>query len=73
VQSKILRLDQIVLDFDIDVEDFGLTKAQHTIAQMIGFRKWTDMLKASEPELELAKLLLIISIKFLQEIGRCIS
>ena len=32
-------------------------KAQHIIAQIVGFKKWTDMLKASEPELELAKLL----------------
>ena len=50
-------MDSIVLDFDIDEDDFSLMKAQHIIAQMTGFRKWRDMSKASEPELELAKLL----------------
>jgi len=32
-------------------------KAQHLIALMIGFRKWADLLNASDAELELAKLL----------------
>jgi len=32
-------------------------KAQHIIALMVGFHKWADLLKASEFELELAKLL----------------
>jgi hypothetical protein len=31
--------------------------AQHYIAQLAGFRKWTDMLKASPSALELSKLL----------------
>jgi hypothetical protein len=31
--------------------------AQHLIACMIGFYKWADLLKASEEELELARLL----------------
>ena len=54
---KYFDIESIILYFDIDEDDFSLMKAQHTIAQMIGFRKWTDMLKASEPELELSKLL----------------
>lgn len=54
---KYFDIESIILDFDIDEEDFGLMKAQHIIAQIVGFRKWADMLKASEPELELAKLL----------------
>ena len=54
---KYFDMDSIVLDFDIDEDDFSLMKAQHIIAQMTGFRKWRDMSKASEPELELAKLL----------------
>lgn len=31
---------------------------QHIIAKLVGFEKWTEMLKASPPALELAKLLL---------------
>lgn len=31
--------------------------AQHIIACMLGFDNWTDLLKASEEELELARLL----------------
>jgi len=48
---------QITLDFDPDEENLTLMYAQHLIAKMAGFRKWTDMLKASEVELQLAKLL----------------
>jgi len=48
----------IVLDFEIDDEKpFSLMNAQHVIATMAGFRKWTEMLKASDAELQLAKLL----------------
>ena len=54
---KYFDIEGIILYFDIDEEDFSLMKAQHIIAMIIGFKKWTDMLKASEPELELAKLL----------------
>lgn len=54
---KYFDIEGIILYFDIDEENFSLMKAQHIIAQIVGFRKWTDMLKASEPELELAKLL----------------
>jgi len=51
-------VNQIVVDFDIDEEDrFSLMNAQHIIARMVGFYKWTDLIKASETELELAKLL----------------
>jgi len=32
-------------------------KAQHIIALMSGFDKWADLVKASEAELDLAKLL----------------
>lgn len=42
---------------DLDEEDFTLMKAQHVIARLAGFYKWTDMLKAGSAELELGKLL----------------
>ncbi|MBO9199423.1 MULTISPECIES: hypothetical protein [Niastella] len=54
---KYFNIASIVLYFDIDEEDFSLMKAQHIIAKIIGFRKWTDLLNASEVEQELAKLL----------------
>ena len=50
-------VDRILLEYDWNEEKFSLMNAQHTIALMVGFRKWSDMLKASDEELELAKLL----------------
>ena len=50
-------VDRILLQYDWNEEKFSLMNAQHTIALMVGFRKWSDMLKASDEELELAKLL----------------
>ncbi len=55
--AKYFDVDAIVYDFGIDEQAFTLMKAQHIIAQLVGFRKWPDMTKASEPELELAKLI----------------
>lgn len=54
---KFFDVDALALDFDIDENNFTLMKAQHYIAQLAGFRKWTDMLKASPSALELSKLL----------------
>ena len=31
--------------------------AQHVIAKIAGFEKWTALIKASEPDLKIAKLL----------------
>jgi len=57
-KPKYFDVGWIVLDFDIDDEkQFTLMNAQHIIAQLAGFDKWTDMLKASEVQLELGKLL----------------
>lgn len=54
---KYFDVDRIVVEHDLDEENFTLMKAQHVIAYMAGFRKWTDLIKASETELKLAKLL----------------
>lgn len=56
-EPKYFDVDAIVLDYDWDEETFSLMNAQHTIALMAGFRKWTELSKASKIELELAKLL----------------
>ncbi|WP_199120293.1 hypothetical protein [Pedobacter sp. ASV28] len=54
---KFFDIDALVLDFDIDEDNFTLMNAQHYIALLAGFRKWTDLLKASPSALELSKLL----------------
>lgn len=55
-QPKYFDVDSVILSFDWDEESFSLMNAQHTIAVLAGFRKWTDLSKASATELELAKL-----------------
>lgn len=54
---KYFDIDRLIIDDEVDENNFTLMKAQHIIAQWVGFSKWTEMLKASEIELELAKLL----------------
>lgn len=54
---KYFDVDALVLDYDIDEEDFTLMNAQHYIAKLAGFTKWTEMLKASPSAIDLAKLL----------------
>lgn len=56
-KPKFFDMDAIFLDFeDFDEEDFSLMKAQHLLATMLGFKKWSDLLNASPAALELAKL-----------------
>lgn len=43
---------------DKDEQNISLGHAQHYIARMVGFKKWDDLVNASEPELELAEFLL---------------
>ncbi|MBP3709118.1 MAG: hypothetical protein J6I73_01730 [Treponema sp.] len=43
---------------DKDEQDIKLARAQHLIAKMVGFKKWDDLIHASETEQELAELLL---------------
>ena len=47
----------VLCEYGYDEDNFSLMKAQHIIALMAGFSKWADLLKASESDLELAKLL----------------
>ena len=54
-----LDIDSIIVDFDIDEHSpFTLMNAQHIIALLAGFSKWNELIKASEPLLEIGKLLL---------------
>jgi len=50
-------VDAILISFDIDQDNFTLMNAQHIIANLVGFGKWTELLSASEDALELSKLL----------------
>lgn len=43
---------------DKDEQDIKLARAQHLNAKMVGFKKWDDLIRASETELQLAELLL---------------
>lgn len=54
---KYFDVEMIIADFDIDEEDFSLMNAQHVIAKIANFDKWTSLLKASPAELELMQLL----------------
>lgn len=47
----------LVQEYDFDEKEFSLMNAQHIVAQLVGFRKWADLVKASDKELEVAKLL----------------
>jgi hypothetical protein len=50
-------IEMIISDFDIDENNFTLMNAQHIIAKIANFKSWADLLKVSNPELQLAKLL----------------
>ncbi|CAD0009859.1 hypothetical protein [Flavobacterium chungangense] len=54
---KYFQIYDIISDFDIDEENFTLMNAQHVIANIAGFDKWSTLIKVSASELELAKLL----------------
>jgi len=54
---KFFQFDLIVQDFNIDEENFKLSNAQHIIAKLCGFEKWSEMSKASPSRMQLAILL----------------
>lgn len=54
---KYFQIYDIISDFDIDEKKFSLMNAQHVIANIAGFDKWGTLIKLTESELELAKLL----------------
>ncbi len=51
-------INKIVKQFKIMENDFTLIKAQHIIARLSGFNKWTDLISASDSKLLSAKKLL---------------
>jgi len=41
---------------DKDEQDIKLSRAQHLIAKIAGFKKWNELIQASQERLELAEL-----------------
>ena len=66
-EPKYFNIDSIFVDFGnlnsifykyrCSEDDFKLGNAQHIIALMVGFKNWNELIKASEDELKLAKML----------------
>ncbi len=46
-------IDEIIVSFDIDEDDFSLMKAQHVVAYLADFKNWNELLHANEYQLEL--------------------
>lgn len=58
---KFFDLDDLLPYFELnnkEEQDIKLARAQHYIAKMVGYKKWNDLIQASEKEQELAELLL---------------
>ncbi|MCM1296839.1 MAG: hypothetical protein NC311_14975 [Muribaculaceae bacterium] len=51
------NLRSIFVDYYCDESNFKLGNAQHIIALLVGFNKWTDLINAKEKDLKLAKFL----------------
>lgn len=62
-------IDDIIFNFEIDEEKpFTLMNAQHVIARLAGFYKWTELIRATEPALELGKLLFENRLPYLERV-----
>ena len=48
-----LDIDEIIVSFDIDEDDFPLMKAQHIVAYLAGFDSWNKLIHANEYLLEI--------------------
>lgn len=56
-EPKNFDIELVIYDYNLDEENFTLMKAQHVIAQMAGFEKWTVLIKTSETDLKIAEIL----------------
>ncbi|MBA6154141.1 hypothetical protein [Gelidibacter maritimus] len=56
-EPKNFDIELVIYDYNLDEEDFTLMKAQHVISKMAGFEKWTVLIKTSETDLKIAKIL----------------
>ncbi len=55
-REKYFKVSMVFADFNVDETNFKLGNSQHVIAKMVGFTNWSQLVKASNEELELAKL-----------------
>ena len=56
-RPRFFDIEDIISIFNIDENsEFTLMNAQHIVAKFAGFKKWTELIKASETALELGKL-----------------
>ena len=55
---RFFDVNAIVSDFDVDIDDFSLMKAQHIIAKMVGMDSWKDLISATDTVLEQKKIVL---------------
>ena len=57
--SPLFDVDDFLLYFDEDdhEKEFCLQRAQHLVAQLAGFRKWNDLIKADDDRLNLGKII----------------
>ncbi len=63
-------IDKIAMHFEIEEdESFSLMNAHHIIARLSGFKKWNELIQASESALELGKLLLTNRQSYEQSLG----
>ena len=46
-------IDDIIVSFDIDEDDFSLMKAQHIVAYLAGFENWNKLIHANNYRLEI--------------------
>lgn len=46
-------IDDIIVSFDINEDDFSLMKAQHIVAYLAGFENWNELIHANHYRLEI--------------------
>lgn len=47
------NIDDIIVTFDIDEDDFSLMKAQYIVAYLAGFENWNELIHANIYKLEI--------------------
>lgn len=52
---RFFDINRLISDFNIDIDDFSLMKAQHIIAKLVGFKSWDELIKAPESVLDKKK------------------
>jgi len=56
-QPKFFDIDEIILSYDINEKKFSLMNAQHIVAKMVGYDKWSELINDTKEGLKFAKAL----------------